>query len=336
MPPPYDHMGPQMKTASHMFKFCQRQVAKETISCDLCLALIVSHAAAAHVSSTPETYWKSVLPNTPIPKAVSELLNIDTPPGTRVDEHHVIDTRTPQPGARVDTTRSSSAKILGYTSEGTSLLFLEKDMNQGHTMNIQFTKTSSITRPSSSPFLAREVANTIPFSSKSLPDLYTRFSVKPGSIESESMKYTIGLCEEKAMKGEEKYCATSLEDMVDFTTSKVGKKVKVMSTQVINANKMQKYTIDSSRKLATTEFVNCHKRIYPYAVFYCHKVMGTRAYLVSLSGEDGSKAKALAVCHDNGGKLYPKDMVFKVLGVRPGTTPICHFLPENHIVFVPY
>lgn len=301
----------------------------------LSLSLIVSHAAAGH-SNPAETYWKSVLPNTPIPKAVSELLNIDTPPGTRVDdEHNVID--TPQPGTRVDdTTRGSSdKKISGYRSEGTSLLFLEKDMYQGHTMNIQFTKTL-ISSPSSSPFLPREVANTIPFSSNNLPELYTRFSIKPKSKESESMKYTIDLCEEKAMKGEEKYCATSLEDMVDFTTSKLGKNVKAISTKVINANKMQKYTIDSSRKLATTEFVNCHKRIYPYAVFYCHKVMDTRAYSVSLSGEDGTKAKALAICHDNGGKLYPKDMVFKVLGVKPGTAPICHFLPENHVVFVPY
>ncbi|KAL8226827.1 hypothetical protein R6Q57_016659 [Mikania cordata] len=36
------------------------------------LAMVVSYAAVA-----PETYWKSVLPNTPMPKAVTDLLNND-------------------------------------------------------------------------------------------------------------------------------------------------------------------------------------------------------------------------------------------------------------------
>ncbi|GKC66845.1 hypothetical protein Tco_1099443, partial [Tanacetum coccineum] len=36
------------------------------------LAVVASHAAVA-----PETYWKSVLPNTPMPKAVTDLLHND-------------------------------------------------------------------------------------------------------------------------------------------------------------------------------------------------------------------------------------------------------------------
>lgn len=32
--------------------------------------MVVSHAAVA-----PETYWKSMLPNTPMPKAFTDLLN---------------------------------------------------------------------------------------------------------------------------------------------------------------------------------------------------------------------------------------------------------------------
>nr|XP_043622311.1 BURP domain protein RD22-like [Erigeron canadensis] len=322
----------------------------------LSLMIMSQHPAAAdHVStsssSSPETYWKSVLPNTPIPKAISELLNIYTlvPGNNRAEETHPISVNgVDEHIIGSTTTRADKSSGTSSTSDGEhaddtkpiyqstgALLILEKDMYQGHTMNLRFTKTS-ISRSSPSTFLPREVANTIPFSSNNLPELYTRFSIKPGSKESESMKKTIGLCEDEALKGEEKYCATCLEDMVDFTTSKLGKKVKAISTEVIHANKFQKYTIDNSRKVATAKFVNCHKRSYPYAVFYCHKVVSTRAYLVSLSGEDGSKAKAVAICHDNGAKLYPKDLVFKVLKVKPGTAPICHFLPEDHVVFVPY
>nr|XP_043622299.1 BURP domain protein RD22-like [Erigeron canadensis] len=311
------------------------------------LALIVSHAAAAHVSSSPEAYWKSVLPNTPIPKSVSELLKIDTPPGTRAEEAHSVSIDAiidGPPATHVDIitgvgehgAKHTGHEYVRYDSK-VALFFLEKDMYRGHTMNnLQFTTTLTIP---SSPFLPREVANTIPFSSNKLPELYTRFSIKPESIESKSMKKTVNFCEEKGTEEDEKYCATSLEDMVDFTTSKLGKNVKAISTEVINANKdtsFQTYTIDGSSKVATNKFVSCHRQNYPYAVFYCHKAINTRAYIVSLSGEDGTKAKALAICHKYAAKLYPKDLVFKHLNVKPGTSPICHFLPEDHVVFVPY
>ncbi|GKD94590.1 BURP domain protein RD22-like protein [Tanacetum coccineum] len=223
---------------------------------------------------------------------------------------------------------------VGYR-ENIELLFLEKDMHQGNKLDLKFAKTIA---PLSN-FLPRKVAETIPFSSKNLPELYTRFSIKPESIESESMKRTINRCEETGAKGEKKYCATSLEAMVDFIISKLGKKVKAISTDV-KSNKLttlQKYAIEGSKKVATDNYLVCHKQKYPYPVFYCHKASSTRVYSVSLVGEDGTKARAVAVCHNNSSKLYPKDVVFKVLKVVPGTNPnICHFLPEDHIVWVPY
>jgi len=292
----------------------------------LCLAMVVSHAEVA-----PETYWKSVLPNTPMPKVVTELLhNEDKTTDIHVGEPDAIGSGTKFP---------TSSNQFKYDANAYQVLsfFLERDMYQGHELNSHFPKENN-----PSTFLPREVAETIPFSSDNLPELYTRFSIKPDSAESEVMKKTINQCEEKGMKGEKKYCATSLEAMVDYTTSMLGKKVKAISTEVDGNNincPLQKYTIKGSKKVATSEFVVCHKQKYPYAVFYCHKTTTTRAYLVSLVGEDGKKAKAVAICHKYAAKLYPKDMVvkaFKVLKVKPGSTPVCHFLPEDHIVWVPY
>ncbi|KAI3823722.1 hypothetical protein L1987_05162 [Smallanthus sonchifolius] len=215
-----------------------------------------------------------------------------------------------------------------------ALFFLEKDLHQGNAMNLHFTKTTS----PSSTFLPRKVADAIPFSSKKLPELYTRFSIKPNTVESESMKKTINECEGKGMEGEKKYCATSLEAMVDFTISELGTKVKAVSTEV-HARKrtlLQKYTIEDAKKLASDRAVVCHKQNYLYAVFYCHKTTTTKAYTVSLLGEDGTKAKAVAVCHADTAKWNPKHLAFRVLNVKPGTTPVCHFLPEDHVVWVPY
>ncbi|KAM0024047.1 putative BURP domain-containing protein [Helianthus debilis subsp. tardiflorus] len=377
----------------------------------LSLAMVVSYAAVA-----PETYWKSVLPNTPMPKAVTDILHNDKStdiqvgkggvsvnapgvnigvgsggvsvhaPGTNVGVGKGGSVSVHVPGTNVGVGKGGDASMHVHkpkpkpkpegdcekisVGEGgiivrchnkkkpvnvhvspfsykyaakddqlkddpnVALFFVEKDMHQGNTMNLHFTKTTS----PSSTFLPRKVADTIPFSSKKLPELYTRFSIKPNTEESESMKNTITECEDKGMEGEKKYCATSLEAMVDFSTSELGKKVQAVSTEV-NARMrtpLQKYTIEEAKKLASDVAVACHKQNYPYAVFYCHKTTTTKAYIVSLVGEDGTKAKAVAVCHTDTAKWNPKHLAFRVLKIKPGTTPVCHFLPEDHVVWVPY
>ncbi|KAL4560370.1 hypothetical protein LXL04_032520 [Taraxacum kok-saghyz] len=195
---------------------------------------------------------------------------------------------------------------------------LEKDMRQGMEMKLHFTK-----KHQNATFLPKQVADSIPFSSNKLPQIYNEFSIKPESSEAEFMKQTLSECEKKGIEGEEKYCATSLESMVDFSTSKLGKKVKAISTE-------------GAKKLAADKAVVCHKQNYAYAVFYCHKTVSTRAYVVSLVGADGTKAKAVAVCHTDTSKWNPKHLAFQVLKVKPGSVPICHFLPEDHVVWVPY
>ncbi|XP_071704927.1 BURP domain protein RD22-like [Rutidosis leptorrhynchoides] len=286
------------------------------------LSVIVSHATDV----APDIYWKSVLPNTPIPKAVSDLLEIDTPHGA---SKPFIASVSEQDA------KKEANHYHGLRKEAVYRLlinfFLEKDMYQGHNLDLQFPKTKT-------PFLARKVAETIPFSSKNLPEIYTHFSIKPDSIESETMKKTITQCEYKGREGETEYCATSLEDMVDFTTSELGKKVKAITTEVYTnkVTPLQKYAIIGATKLATSNFVACHKLKYPHAVYYCHKDASTRLYSISLVGEDGTKVRGLAICHKYVADMYPKDMVFKVLKVKPGSAPICHVLPEDHVVWVPY
>ena len=100
-----------------------------------------------------------------------------------------------------------------------ALFFLEKDMHQGARMNLHFTKS---TIPI--PFLPKNIANSIPFSSIKLPERLSKFSVKQNTLESETIKDTISECEAPGIKGQEKYCATSLEKMLDFTTT--GKKIE--------------------------------------------------------------------------------------------------------------
>lgn len=213
-----------------------------------------------------------------------------------------------------------------------ALFFFEKDLHLGSTMNLHSFKTSN----TPSTLLPKEVSDSIPFSSKYIPQIYQKFSVKPESPEAEIIKKTIKECEEPGIKGEEKYCATSLESMIDFTISKLGKDVQAISTETEKeTTQLQKYTIEGVKKMNKDKSVICHKQNYPYVVFYCHKTQTTKAFEVSLLGADGTKAKAVAVCHKDTSEWNPKHLAFQVLKVKPGSVPICHFLPEDHIVWIP-
>ncbi|CAK9182715.1 unnamed protein product [Ilex paraguariensis] len=325
----------------------------------LSLALVASHAALPS-----EVYWKSVLPNTLMPKAVKDLLhpewmedkstsvgvgkggvNVGAGKGKQGGGTNVgvgkggVSVGTSQKGKPVYVGVSPGPVPFLYKYAATenqlhdnpnvALFFLEKDMHVGTKMNLHFIKSTN-----AATFLPHMVAKSIPFASDKIPDILNRFSVKPNSVEAEAMKKTIKECEEPGITGEEKYCATSLESMIDFSTSKLGKNVQAMSTEVEKETQLQEYRIAGVKKMAGGDTVICHKQSYAYAVFYCHKTHNTKAYMISLKGTDGTAAKAVAVCHKDTSAWNPKHLAFQVLKVTPGTVPICHFLPEDHIVWV--
>lgn len=296
------------------------------------LSVVVVAAAASHGALSPEAYWKSVLPNTPMPKAVKDLL-----PNEWMEDKGIS---VGKPG-KISVTRGKVSQIyIGRCSPPTedqlrdnpnvALFFMEKDLKKGTKMPLYFTKSTTQTT-----FLPRQVVEKIPFSSEKMPEIMHYFSVKPDSKEAEIMKKTVKECEEPGTKGEEKYCATSLESMVDFSTNKLGKNVQGLLTEVDRETQLQKYSIAGVEKMAGDKTIVCHKQDYAYAVFYCHKKQITKAYVVSLLGADGTKVKAVAVCHMDTSAWNPKHLAFQVLKVKPGTVPICHFLSEDDIVWVP-
>ncbi|XXG45742.1 hypothetical protein AAC387_Pa02g0739 [Persea americana] len=211
-----------------------------------------------------------------------------------------------------------------------ALFFLEKDLQPGTKLNLFFPKATE-----SPKFLPRSEANKIPFSSSKFPEILKQFSVERDSQEAQSMMETIKECEEPAIKGEAKQCVTSLESMVDFARTRLGTPVKALATEVKKETVKQPYTIAPGvHKLASTKSVACHSENYVYAVYYCHETSDTSAYVVPLVGEDKTRVDAVAVCHKDTSRWNPKHVAFKVLKVKPGSVPICHFIPEDHIVWV--
>ncbi|KAL2318228.1 hypothetical protein Fmac_032104 [Flemingia macrophylla] len=325
---------------------------------------------ATNAALSPEFYWKSTLPTTPMPKAITDLLhsdwkeekdttvgvgnggvNVGAEKGNQGGGTDVsvgggnggVNVHTGQKGKPVHVGLGPYSPFdYNYAASDTqlrdhpnvALFFMEKDLHRGYKFNLHFTHTTNI----HATFLPRTLADSIPFSSNNVTDIYQKLSITPGSDEAQTVKNTISECEERAIEREEKRCVTSLESMVDFATSKLGNSVDAVSTEVGKESELQEYTIAASgvkNMGGDRESVVCHKETYPYAVFYCHKSDATIVYSVPLEGADGNRVTAVAVCHTNTSNWNPKHFAFQVLKVQPGTVPVCHFLPQDHLVFLP-
>ncbi|KAK7274686.1 hypothetical protein RIF29_15783 [Crotalaria pallida] len=146
--------------------------------------------------------------------------------------------------------------------------------------------------------------------------------------------YTFGeVCiKNGAAKGEHKSCAKSLRTLMDFVISKLGKNIHALSSSFVG-NKEEQYTLEGLQNLGD-KAVMCHGMNFQKVVFYCHEIHATTVFVASLVAGDGTKTQALAVCHaDTSGMNH--DMVYKDLKVDPGTNPLCHFLGNKTVVWVP-
>ena len=181
-------------------------------------------------------------------------------------------------------------------------------------------------------FLPRQVAESIPFTSDKIPEILKYFALEVNSKEARVIRDAIGGCEDPNMEGEEKFCATSLESLIDFNVERLGQNVRVISTE---AGKKQEYTVSAEvRMIGDDKAAVCHKMRYPYSVHYCHVIADTEVDEVPLVGADGAKVKAVTVCHLNTSAWSPDHMAFQVLKIKPGPA-VCHFLDSDTLIWVP-
>ncbi|MED6167519.1 hypothetical protein PIB30_003491 [Stylosanthes scabra] len=208
--------------------------------------------------------------------------------------------------------------------------FFEHDLLPGKKVMLK-----SINPSDEFSFLPDKIAKTVPFSSNRLQEILKRLNIEADSTDAKSMKKTLTYCENSATRGEDKYCATSLESLLDFAVSKLGKNIRLFSTEF--ERKAQDWqssvAVEGAKKIGEKTML-CHKMNYPYAVFLCHKI-DTRTYSVPLvASNDGTNVKALAVCHTDTSEWAPNHVAFKMLNTKPGKDPICHFLPTDTVIWV--
>ncbi|KAL3843468.1 hypothetical protein ACJIZ3_000871 [Penstemon smallii] len=217
------------------------------------------------------------------------------------------------------------------------VFFVIEDLKLGNTIPIYFPRRKTNSTPH---LLSKEEADSIPFSSQELYNLLQIFSFSEGSPQATAMEDTLGQCETKPIKGETKICATSKESMLDFTQMIFGSEtqIKVLSTTHLTQSNtlLQKYVVMEIQEIPAPKLVACHTMPYPYAVFYCHyQKSESKVFSVTLNGESGDKVEAVAVCHMDTSQWSRNHVSFQVLGIEPGSSPVCHFFPSDNFVCVP-
>ncbi|XP_008236869.1 PREDICTED: BURP domain-containing protein 9-like [Prunus mume] len=251
----------------------------------------------------------------------SDTKNSQEPP-LKGHEHHHMHTHSSSP--------------MDHTEAFKVGFFTFDDLYKGKIMPLNFPKQEH------SRFLPKEVADSIPFSMPQLPHLLQLFSIPQDSRDAKHMAYALEQCEMKPITGETKFCATSLESMTEFVTKIIGSGVSfnILSTThpTTSTAITQSYTIlEEPKEVLASKMVFCHPMAYPYSVFFCHNFeKDTKFFKVSLEGENEDKVEAMAVCHMDTSDWDPNHSLFGLLGIKAGaSSPVCHFFPENHLVWIP-
>ncbi|KAB5511150.1 hypothetical protein DKX38_030184 [Salix brachista] len=287
----------------------------------------VATVLPSDISLPTEKYWYSRLPNTPLPKALGYLLQPGHYPSINTEFTNDNVSASVQISYKIYKTSAKHEKAIKSSLPDSTIFYLYNDIHPGKRMRIRF--ANSGTKVS---FLPRQVAESIPFTSDKIPEILKYFALEVNSKEARVIRDAIGGCEDPNMEGEEKFCATSLESLIDFNVERLGQNVRVLSTE---AGKKQEYTVSARAiMIGDDKAAVCHKMRYPYAVHYCHVIADIEVYEVPLVGADGTKVKAVTVCHLNTSAWSPDHMAFQVLKIKPGPA-VCHFLDSDTLIWVP-
>ncbi|KAK6160199.1 hypothetical protein DH2020_003580 [Rehmannia glutinosa] len=187
-------------------------------------------------------------------------------------------------------------------------------------------------------FLPRVIVSKLPFSTSKITELKKIFHA--GDDDSSMTKMltdTLRDCERAPSPGETKRCVASIEDMIDFATSVLGRNVAVRTTentQGYNSTIMigEVKGINGGK---VTKSVSCHQSLYPYLIYYCHSVPKVRVYEADIL-DPKSKSKinhGVAICHLDTSTWSPGHGAFISLGSSPGKIEVCHWIFENDMTW---
>ncbi|KAG9141425.1 hypothetical protein Leryth_001876 [Lithospermum erythrorhizon] len=151
----------------------------------LLLIFVAYHASLP----SAESYWNSVLSNTPMPKTIQD-------------------------------------SLLGKRRPRRYIFLTENDLKLGYKKSLYLMKSSNHAN-----FLPQKVNDLDSSTSKNLTAAINLLLSQPTSQAAKDMRSTIHMCEASSPVGEDNSCATTLEAMLDFTTSRLGNNVEALISE---------------------------------------------------------------------------------------------------------
>ncbi|KAG0521585.1 hypothetical protein BDA96_08G174000 [Sorghum bicolor] len=304
---------------------------------------VYGHPAAA---GTPAArFWEEALPGTPMPEAIANLIQqgIDHSP---LVEHFTSSSRRPAAVDLITYSYNGGSRV--YAAVPPGFFFLESQVSVGSAMTVSFEPAAMWP-----PILPRDVAQKVPFSN--LADVLATFHIAASSAEATTVGETVSLCgaPPPLTGGEQKACATSLEDTVESATHMLVGGGSVRHHGVVlwaasssasavppaaHHQQQPSFVVQAVASLDGDRHVGCHAMPFPYAVYYCHMTgRPSKAYAVSLRGLTAGGSPAVttmaAICHLDTSNWDPAHPAFEMLRTRPGGAPVCHFMSYASLLF---
>ncbi|XP_043694893.1 polygalacturonase non-catalytic subunit AroGP2-like [Telopea speciosissima] len=183
-------------------------------------------------------------------------------------------------------------------------------------------------------FLPRRLASKIPFSFAQIKELKKLFGVVDESNMEEYIQNSLKICEMSPIRGEQRECATSVEDLIDFVVKKLGHNVRVWSTESIEGS-YENVTIGAVKVIHGNLFeppIICHSLPFLFQVYYCHVFQKVKVYAVDIHARKKVN-HAIMACHYDTSAWSPNHLAFKLLGFGPDLIEVCHWMNENGVIW---
>ncbi|KAL6567816.1 fungal class II heme-containing peroxidase [Orobanche gracilis] len=187
-------------------------------------------------------------------------------------------------------------------------------------------------------FLPRVIVSKLPFSTSKITEIKKIFHAgEDGSSMAKILADALIECERSPSQGETKRCVSSVEDMIDFATSVLGRNVAVRTTENTHGynSTIMLGEVKGIQGGKVTKSVSCHQSLYPYLLYYCHSVPKVRLYEADIL-DPKSKSKinhGVAICHLDTSTWSAGHGAFILLGSGPGKIEVCHWIYENDMTW---
>ncbi|KAL0377087.1 UNVERIFIED_CONTAM: Polygalacturonase 1 beta-like protein 1 [Sesamum calycinum] len=198
-------------------------------------------------------------------------------------------------------------------------------LKEGNTIHLSNLKESLPYRA----FLPPQMASKITLTPKGIAKVFPESS-------KEAIGTTLSYCNADAIKGELKVCPKSLEEMINFSKSALGKNRLLALTSKSTKGSGDELKIRKIKQFDVEKIIACHEMYLPFATYFCHSLPSSRIYSVDfVETKSGAPVNTvLAICHMDTSSWPADHVAFQILKSVPGQGEACHWLNEIDLAWI--